>query len=166
MNEYRHRPCLAGLRLRLHERLQLEPCQTVVFAPAPGVEPALEPLAASKGEAEPRFRGSTGSASPAHLLSSNCPWWRPWQQHLTRRGVSRAAVLPRRCRAPPPSERRARGPYCDDRRRRERDRGGMPEVRAEDGGAAGAGGRPELAAAASKRRGETGMRGQPPPVPM
>jgi hypothetical protein len=49
---------LAGLRLRLHGRLQLEPCQTVIFAPTPGVEPVLEPLAASEGEAEPRFRGS------------------------------------------------------------------------------------------------------------
>jgi hypothetical protein len=47
---YIFRPCLTGLRL------QLEPCQTVVFALAPGVESALEPLAASKGEAEPRFR--------------------------------------------------------------------------------------------------------------
>ena len=48
------RPYLAGL----HERLRQEPCQTVQIAPAPGVEQALEPLAAFKGEEEPRFRGS------------------------------------------------------------------------------------------------------------
>jgi len=45
---------LAGL----HERLRQEPCQTVKIAAAPHVELALEPLAASKGEEEPCFRGS------------------------------------------------------------------------------------------------------------
>jgi hypothetical protein len=53
------RACLEGLRLRLHEWLRPEPCQTVEIAPAPGVEPELEPLTAFKGEVEPRFGGFT-----------------------------------------------------------------------------------------------------------
>jgi hypothetical protein len=44
----RFKACLGGLRLRLHERLRPEPCQTVEIAPAPGVEPELKPLAASR----------------------------------------------------------------------------------------------------------------------
>jgi hypothetical protein len=55
----RIRACLGGLRLRLHERLHAKPSQTIDFATAPGVELPLEHLAASEGEAEPRFRGST-----------------------------------------------------------------------------------------------------------
>jgi hypothetical protein len=53
----RLRACLPGLRL--HKPLRAEPCQTVYIAPAPGVEPELEPLAAFKGEVEPRFGGFT-----------------------------------------------------------------------------------------------------------
>jgi hypothetical protein len=53
------RPCLAGLQLRLHERLRSEPCQTVSNAAAPDVEPVLELLAASKGDEQ---SGKGGSA--------------------------------------------------------------------------------------------------------
>jgi hypothetical protein len=63
------RPCLAGLRLRLHGRLQLEPCQTVIFALAPGVEPVLEPLRLPKGRRSHVSVAPSGSA----LLSGICP---------------------------------------------------------------------------------------------
>jgi hypothetical protein len=55
------RACLGGLRLRLHERLRPEPCQTVEIAPAPGVEPELEPLAAFKGRWSHVLVASPGS---------------------------------------------------------------------------------------------------------
>jgi hypothetical protein len=60
---------LGGLRLRLHERLRPEPCQTVETAPAPGVEPEMEPLAAFKGEVEPRFGGFTRLQLEIHQRS-------------------------------------------------------------------------------------------------
>jgi hypothetical protein len=60
---------LGGLRLQLHERLRPEPCQTVETAPAPGVEPELEPLAAFKGEVEPRFGGFTRLQLEIHQRS-------------------------------------------------------------------------------------------------
>jgi hypothetical protein len=63
------RTCLGGLRLRLHERLRPEPCQTVEIAPASGVEPELEPLAAFKGEVEPRFCGFTWLQLEIHQRS-------------------------------------------------------------------------------------------------
>jgi hypothetical protein len=63
------RACLGGLRLRLHERLRPEPCQTVETAPALGVEPELEPLAAFKGEVEPRFGGFTRLQLEIHQRS-------------------------------------------------------------------------------------------------
>jgi hypothetical protein len=65
----RARACLGGLRLRLHERLRPEPCQTVEIAPAPGAEPELEPLAAFKGEVEPRFGGFTWLQLEIHQRS-------------------------------------------------------------------------------------------------
>jgi hypothetical protein len=63
------RACLGGLRLRLHERLRPEPFQTVEIAPAPGVEPELEPLAAFKEEVEPRFGGFTWLQLEIHQRS-------------------------------------------------------------------------------------------------
>jgi hypothetical protein len=75
------RPCLAGLRLRLHERLQLEPCQTVVFAPAPVVEPALEPAAALKGEEEPGKRGSQRLHNSAPTIAPRV--WRNYSNSAT-----------------------------------------------------------------------------------
>jgi hypothetical protein len=75
------RPCLAGLRLRLHERLQLEPYQTVVFAPAPVVEPALEPAAALKGEEEPGKRGSQRLHNSAPTIAPRV--WRNYSNFAT-----------------------------------------------------------------------------------
>jgi hypothetical protein len=75
------RPCLAGLRLRLHERLQLEPYQTVVFAPAPVVEPALEPAAALKGEEEPGKRGSQRLHNSAPTIAPRV--WRNYSNSAT-----------------------------------------------------------------------------------
>jgi len=49
---------LAGLHEWLYEQLRPEPCQTPVFVAAPDEKPALEPVAASIREAEPRFHGS------------------------------------------------------------------------------------------------------------
>jgi hypothetical protein len=65
----------------LHERLRPEHCQTVEIAPAPGVEPELEPLAAFKGEVEPRFGGFTwlqqkstrGAILPNIFLNDSTP---------------------------------------------------------------------------------------------
>jgi hypothetical protein len=59
LDVWMHRTCLAGLHEQLHERLRLEPCQTVKPTPAPGVKPLLEPLAASTHEAGPQKCGFT-----------------------------------------------------------------------------------------------------------
>ncbi|KAG2574311.1 hypothetical protein PVAP13_7KG321806 [Panicum virgatum] len=55
-----------------------EPCQTVVLAPAPSLEPQLEPLAAYTGEEKPQNRGFVRlrGASPCR-----CPFC-PRTQHL------------------------------------------------------------------------------------
>jgi hypothetical protein len=60
---------LGGLRLRLHEQLRPETCQTVEIALTSGVEPELEPLAAFKGEVESFFGGFTWLQLEIHQRS-------------------------------------------------------------------------------------------------
>ena len=75
-----YRPCLAGLHGRLHERLWLEPCQTVVLAPALSLELQLEPLAAYTGEEKPQNRGFVRLRGASPCRCPFCParstsWW-------------------------------------------------------------------------------------------
>ena len=75
------RPYLAGLRLQ--NQLQPEPCQKVHFAPAPGLELPLEPLAASTREEEPQNMAPSGPASRPRPLVPLYPCLHPQE----RRGV-------------------------------------------------------------------------------
>ena len=88
------RPCLAGLQ----ERLQAEPCQTVVLAPAPGLEPPLEPLAASTREEEPGICGSTRHRPP--LASLALGWGSSGRCPQGRRGPRRHRARPAGTRWP------------------------------------------------------------------
>jgi len=64
---------LAGLRLRLQNRLRLEPCRTVHFGAAPGRELHLEPLPTSTGEVEPQNVTPPGSVELLQVACHLCP---------------------------------------------------------------------------------------------